>query len=404
MRQRTTTVSKPRYGSHSAASETHSEYTASVLLSEIPRLTCVTFRCSRCASRGIDCEYSMSRRTGQRQQSQSGPVDHHAAGLFSPAPTPETRQSSNTCFPTADSQNMFQDDFSWPGQSSPGFFAESTIMPWEDSWMIDVNGQPMDTMDTASDIALFESTVSVPPTGPAPPASMARTTTTSTNSSSSSSGFAPPSGEFDRTKLHVAHRDCAAVALQVVADMLVSNIRCLTAAESATASRQACALRDADAILESNSQALRQLTKILECPCAKEQDVMIAVYLAMSKAIAWYAAIMGPSSGSQSALFSQVSTGPIYMGGYQLDEQAQCVVRAQVVLSQIRLHVQPIMDRLVGLTNLSKSSGSPTLSDSPTGTMTPPTPAIPSLLECHLSTIQGSLLQIVERAESFKHV
>ncbi|KAK4617694.1 Cercosporin biosynthesis regulatory protein CTB8 [Fulvia fulva] len=370
-------------------------------------------RCSRCASRGIDCEYSMSRRTGQRQP--SGPVDHHhPGGLFPLAQTPETRPharsfSFDTGFAPSEPPSVFRDDFNWNVPSSPGFFDECTIMPWEDSWMIDVAGQPMDTTSNMEDVALFDNSNTGPPAGLAPPATMARTTTTSTTSSSSSSGFASQAdsgyasqADSERTKLHLAHRDCAAVALQVVADMLVANIRCLTAAESATAWRQASALRDADAILESNSQALGQLTKILECPCAKEQDVMIAVYLALSKAIAWYSAIMGPSSGSQGALLSQVSTGPIYMGGYQLDEQAQCVVRAQVVLSQIRQHVQPTIEKLVGLTNQARS-GSPPLSSTPSGMAIPSTPLVPSLLDLHLTTIQGSLTQIVERAESFKH-
>ena len=131
--------------------------------------------------------------------------------------------------------------------------------------------------------------------------------------------------------------------------------------------------RDVDAVLLSNRDAIKTVNRILDCPCSADPSVGLACYLATAKIIHWYATAMGISmdgceaedSSNASAntmanvgqslagdgirhkpMSDRIVSRPILMGRYCLDAGIQRSVLAKVILSELKEHIQPLMNYL----------------------------------------------------------
>ena len=172
-------------------------------------------------------------------------------------------------------------------------------------------------------------------------------------------------------------QDCMTLALHVVDSLHVPRDRCKSAASDPMAWMQAPkeSPRDIDAVLLLNRDAIKTVDRVLDCPCSADQSVALACYLATAKIIYWYATAMGISmdgfeaednssgngstndstSAGQSQLGDEIrpkqmsdriASRPILMGKYCLDADTQRSVLAKVVLSELKEHIQPLMNRL----------------------------------------------------------
>ncbi|KAL9080000.1 MAG: hypothetical protein Q9157_001145 [Trypethelium eluteriae] len=198
---------------------------------------------------------------------------------------------------------------------------------------------------------------------------------------STTSEFAQePRTEHERPPPEPYHsgQDCMALALQVVYDLHVPREHCRTAASS---DPMTCIQtfkdepRDVDSVLFLNRDAIKSVNKILGCPCSADRSVALACYLAAAKIIEWYGAAIGISvdasrddgheNGANGFLDDEVKlrpmsdriiSRPIFMGRYCLDAEVHRSVRAKVVLSELREHIQPLMSRLPRY-HISQASG-----------------------------------------------
>ncbi|MCJ1333578.1 hypothetical protein MMC10_010278 [Thelotrema lepadinum] len=174
-------------------------------------------------------------------------------------------------------------------------------------------------------------------------------------------------------------QDCMTLALHVVDSLHVPRDRCSSAASDPMAWMQAPkeSPRDVDAVLLLNRDAIKTVNRILHCPCSAGQSVALACYLATAKVIHWYATAIGISmdrfeaednssanasanantstNASQSLVSDEIRpksvsdrivSRPILMGRYCLDADTQRSVLAKVILSELKEHIQPLMNHL----------------------------------------------------------
>ena len=178
-------------------------------------------------------------------------------------------------------------------------------------------------------------------------------------------------------------QDCMTLALHVVDSLHVPRDRCNSAASDPMSWMQTPkeSPRDVDAVLLLNRDAIKTVNRILDCPCCADQTVALACYLATAKIIYWYATAMGISvdefeaednsngkgKGSASAsaitnstagqsrsgdeirpkpMSDRIVSRPILMGRYCLDADIQRSVLAKVILSELKEHLQSLMNRL----------------------------------------------------------
>ena len=171
---------------------------------------------------------------------------------------------------------------------------------------------------------------------------------------------------FRRSLEKTAQRghDCMALALQVVNDLSVMREPCMVATTNPMTGIEMrhTEARDVDTVLFINRDAAQSVKKILDCTCLGDQAVLLACYLATSKIVDWYGAaieavgerVEDPESftknpghkSAQGVMAERIIARPIYMGKYCLDPDVQRVVRAQVVLGELKEHVQPLLNSL----------------------------------------------------------
>lgn len=381
-------------------------------------------KCSRCSLKGLDCEYSYSKRTGQRQPRERNAVDKTAIpGLPTSQPPTPPASDVQTIFTMADdtmvSMPRFMppsstyDDFSWMWNQTP------QITPQDENTLF--HPTPQAELNTAMDP--FDFPMGNDSAGSAPQSIPSRGSGLSSMSESDqasefgqgfseasrrSHSFAAPrsSRSTSRGGKRRPH-DCARAVLKVVADLHVSNQSCQRASEDSNARQHAPQMRDVDTVVGHNREALARLSRILDCPCSSEQDVLIVVYLAIFKVLSWYAAVLGSDNMSKNhrplpALLDRVQTKPIVMGNYVLDVSASRVVRAHVVLTQVKENVNPLVKRLAVIqeSHTIDSFGSKTVSPR-AETSTPPFLEM-DLLSSNHRALQDQLSTLLSTAENIK--
>ncbi|EFQ33688.1 zinc finger transcription factor [Colletotrichum graminicola] len=158
-----------------------------------------------------------------------------------------------------------------------------------------------------------------------------------------------------RSRVH----DCTTKALMLVADFHVLAAGCLTAAQDPVVtfnlgSYTEDTQREMGTVLSENRMALKQLDNLLDCRCSTRQEVLVLIYLAVTKAVEWYAAVLGSDDDEASQeddpvtprMFRRITRTNSFMGSYSLDNDVQRVVRAHLVLTQLKDHVHPLLKKL----------------------------------------------------------
>jgi hypothetical protein len=101
---------------------------------------------------------------------------------------------------------------------------------------------------------------------------------------------------FQRSSEKKTHHnnDCMALALQVVNELSVMRETCMVAASSSRTGNEShkTELRDVDTVLFINRDAAQSVKKILDCTCSSDQAVKLACYLATTKIVEWYGAVI----------------------------------------------------------------------------------------------------------------
>jgi hypothetical protein len=338
--------------------------------------------CARCATKKLQCNYSYSQRTGRRSSSMNSATKDAPNVAFLPA-IPDSPTA--TCDPSA----MFGSALSLESSTSPKP-AQASDYPMDSP--MEFATSPFDDPTLFPDLN-FDFLVS-PSDNTAP-------------SISSSNGAAETAEQkyidsdqlwqnlpnansvfnYDTLKTVSAHpifdkeqiesfrktlsqvnqrgHDCMALALQVVNDLSVMREPCMTSISDPMACMDSskAELRDVDTVLFINRDAAQSVKRILDCTCSNDQAVSMACYLATTKIVDWYGAaieavgeraedkerfskISLTSKSSQGAMADRIIARPIFMGKYCLDSEVQRVVRAQVVLGELKEHVQPLLDLL----------------------------------------------------------
>jgi hypothetical protein len=152
---------------------------------------------------------------------------------------------------------------------------------------------------------------------------------------------------------------------------------------------------DINAVLHRNREAIQHLSRVLDCPCSLDTSCILACYLAMFKLCVWYAAAAGLDSSHFADTADLVVARPIFMGSIALNNDAHRLVRASVVLQEIRAQAQPLAARLT-------KHQKPEDGTSETATVPSPetlaTTTYASMLEHRLSVLCDGIGKIIARA------
>ena len=355
-------------------------------------------RCARCLNKGLECNYSFSQRTGRRTPSSATTRSHPSTTEASGAPptTPAMAESDppvdDTMIPITPpvpSLTMHGED-AFPLDSVPDIITNA-IEDADDVFRDFNSGISLDFL--WSPAAENSANCSAPTNGIGLAGSLQTIGTltpySQVNSKWQNTQTTPPSNlpelsksstspDFGQEPRPVISRrasqpyhhgqDCLALALQVIYDLHVFKEHCTTSVSDQMTYMQTTREepRDVDAVLFLNRDAIKSVNKILGCACCSgNQSVTLACYLACSKIIEWYGAAIGidldgygndsnnashdehpEDQALLSAMSNRIISRPIFMGRYCLDAEVHLSVRAKVVLSELREHMQPLIGRL----------------------------------------------------------
>jgi hypothetical protein len=145
--------------------------------------------------------------------------------------------------------------------------------------------------------------------------------------------------------------DCTAAILQLSLNMHVSAATCNVSGEASSRYGNPLAHHDGDpqdinAVLNRNREAIDVLNRVLDCTCSADPTCILACYLAVSKLFIWYAAAVGLDSGRPAGIADLVVTRPVFMGSIALNHETLRLVRASIVLQEIQSQVQPLVAKL----------------------------------------------------------
>ncbi|KAF2219508.1 hypothetical protein BDZ85DRAFT_43130 [Elsinoe ampelina] len=347
--------------------------------------------CARCVTKGIDCNYSFSQRTGRRAPSSANAAAAAAAVAASQQAIPQSSMPPSTSTSTTSSTPIatFVPPATPASDCDPFVAVRSgsvsdqsgiqALPPLDghcgDPMAFDTGHNPFKETDVFQD---FNSGMSLdflwsPTTEPTSISTLDNTT--GPNSAGLLHGFNPvhdwrgmPASTDTSTSTspglthdfpsrhgsirpHCRGQDCLALVLQVVSDLHVVRDSCSTAASDPMTCIQSAheEARDVDQVLFLNRDAITTINKVLDCPCSSDPSVSLACYLAATKIVSWYAAAIGVTDGQPDHLDNSlplIVSRPIFMGRYCLDAEAQRSVRAKVVLTELREHIQPLLAKL----------------------------------------------------------
>jgi len=155
--------------------------------------------------------------------------------------------------------------------------------------------------------------------------------------------------------VHAAGKGCMALALELVSSLHVSRESCVASVATPLAIPTTTEdTRDVDQVLFENRDAIKAVHQILDCPCSRDPSIFMACHLVAAKIVSWYQAALGLSekqfvaAGDDPAFADRVVARPIFMGNYLLDAAASRSVRAGLILSELKEHMQPLLLRLSG--------------------------------------------------------
>lgn len=131
--------------------------------------------------------------------------------------------------------------------------------------------------------------------------------------------------------------DCTHLALETMTSL------CLPSTVQRTAEGQP--RPTIDQVLKMNCEAMRNVSTILTCSCAKDSSFPILLSTIFSKALAWYrAAVESPDlpDSNHHSVKEEVVHRPISVGGYELDDESSDLMKIQLVLNRLRMMSKPL--------------------------------------------------------------
>ncbi|KAG7065486.1 zinc finger transcription factor [Colletotrichum scovillei] len=343
-------------------------------------------KCQRCETKGLECAYSMSMRTGERPRVLASPssLSDTQATISLVMRDGPALAMSNASTVSQISQQQQQQERRMSEQPSEHHTDLQDEMMWllegtsdsdnllDQSLCFDATadfGVPM-TLNDLSAASTKHSSAAMPTPmtqeydrtsffdqpvdqkmQQSIDASLRRSGTV--DSARSSSSMYSDDGLSRHNKIH----DCTMEVLEIVSDFHVLAQGCLTAVKDPACTSHLERLlddtpREMGTVLSHNREILRRLNNLLDCRCFMRQEVLVLVYLAVYKALGWYAAILGDDGSSQDmdqsqfSLFGRIAITTSFVGSYCLDNEAQRLVAAHLVLTHVREHVDPLIKRL----------------------------------------------------------
>ncbi|KAF2172666.1 hypothetical protein M409DRAFT_49215 [Zasmidium cellare ATCC 36951] len=357
--------------------------------------------CARCVSKGLDCAYSISMRTGRPSRASQAAAAAAAAATtnmtatdssvtsssdnsssyiaVSPPRSPSNApnqpkqqltpmmghhegsstgvaESAESILAHLDQQFFLNDEFWVP--DSGGF---QTDLAEQSTSMHSMSPAGASTMLDWNDISTKEISVPIGKSGTVPPGQNSTQRAQghqqqqdcvfpNDNLGEPQSGSSyGPSNETAMTGScgDSAEQSCLTSLSQLTLELHVQDSVCTTAICSGSSQQhreETNVHRGVDSVLLQNRSAVRLLARVLDCPCSRELSVTLAAYLVACKIVAWYGAILGV--GCTPSVATRITEQPIVMGSYSLDASVQRSVRAKVVLSELSLQVEPLLASL----------------------------------------------------------
>ncbi|CAK1355439.1 unnamed protein product [Cercospora beticola] len=139
--------------------------------------------------------------------------------------------------------------------------------------------------------------------------------------------------------------DCLTCIIQLLDDMHIRNPLCNDGAGYHHHPNS----RSVDMVLMRNRIAVSTLAKAVDCPCFSAQgSIHLASYLLVSAVVSGYGAILRADGKPATALSitDRVAPSPLFMGSYELNEAAQRGIRGRIVLTELKNHLEPLLERL----------------------------------------------------------
>ncbi|KAF2211544.1 hypothetical protein CERZMDRAFT_85332 [Cercospora zeae-maydis SCOH1-5] len=290
-------------------------------------------RCARCVSKGLDtCHYSVSMRIGRPPRNRTEPVSGDSR-MEDSAPSPSGNNNIEQEWPVRNDDMLFG-DFGWT--LGPDEIMATAEDIFDTHFSLD---EDLVIVDTKSGIAAG-SLQFVPPAPrmipqPSPAAGGRR-------------ALSARRDELDHDS-SPAYSDCLTSIVQLLDDMHVRNPLCSDGAELQHRPRT----RSIDMVLMRNRAAVSTLAKAVDCPCFLAQGcIHLASYLLLSAVISGYAAILKSGdiidgkAARASSIADNVTPRPMYVGSYELDEAAQRGIHGRIVLTELKTHLEPLLERL----------------------------------------------------------
>lgn len=105
-----------------------------------------------------------------------------------------------------------------------------------------------------------------------------------------------------------------------------------------------------DQVLKMNSEAMKNVSTILSCNCAKDSSFPMLLSTIFSKTLAWYRAAFeshdskfhSDSSKATNSVKEEIVHRPISVGGYELDDESSDLMKIQLVLNRLRTMSKPV--------------------------------------------------------------
>ncbi|KZL87921.1 zinc finger transcription factor [Colletotrichum incanum] len=170
-----------------------------------------------------------------------------------------------------------------------------------------------------------------------------------------------------RGKIH----DCTMEVLEIGCLTVVKDPACTTHLDQLLDDTP----REMGTVLSYNREVLRNLNNLLDCRCFMRQEVLVLVYLALYKAL-----------GCPIFLLWTDCDHYIICRDYCLDNEAQRLVAAHLVLTHLREHVDPLIKRLRHWHPSVARHGS-----------LPPTPSCPDAAICPVSVTKGRMSSVIDQ-------
>ncbi|KAL9622211.1 MAG: hypothetical protein Q9160_003394 [Pyrenula sp. 1 TL-2023] len=175
--------------------------------------------------------------------------------------------------------------------------------------------------------------------------------------------FPEPNSGMEDISPHAQGQDCMALALDLISSLHVLSSTCALAVPGAAAThsppnsetwgprKDRRAVRGMDYVLIKNRTTIKTLHRIMQCSCSRDKSMAFVCSMVVEKVLRWYRAGTRDfeedeeANGESETLPEQVMSLPIYMGEYRLYSVSQRLMRANLVLDELRTQMKPLLEK-----------------------------------------------------------